>query len=92
MRDYEKSASDDALRPSDQPRFSEPMLAKRERERLRQKKRKQGGIKGLFAQGKTLDLLSKASWAGLFILVAIFLLTHLVIVGDWVGKSPVQAK
>lgn len=73
----------------DQDGLREVLLPRKERKKPR---KQQNSIKDVFGEGRTLDLLSKAAWAGLFSLVATFLLTHLVIVGDWVGKTPPAAK
>lgn len=41
-----------------------------------------------FGEGRGLDLLRKATWVGVGALVFTFFFVHLVLVGDWVGKSP----
>lgn len=35
---------------------------------------------------ETIDFLIRGSWAGIFVLVLLFVSVHLFIVGDWVGK------
>jgi hypothetical protein len=41
-----------------------------------------------FGQGRGLELLRRATWVGVYSLIALFFFIHLVWVGDWVGKAP----
>jgi hypothetical protein len=73
-------------------RFGEPLFAKGLREEKEAKARGKAGLQGLIEkEGGSLEFLTKAAWIGVYTLLAVFLLTHLVIVGDWVGKSPAPA-
>jgi hypothetical protein len=76
---------EDVRSPLQPGKFGEPRIAARQREAENKEKQKIGRI---FERGKTLELLKQATWAGVYLLVGTFLVTHLVIVRDWIPKGP----
>jgi hypothetical protein len=75
---------EDVDKPLEARKFGEPRMVIKQRELDEKEKRRIGKI---FERGNTLELLKQATWVGVFVLVGIFFLTHLVIVRDWLPKS-----
>jgi hypothetical protein len=89
-RDESKLSSEFVEEVGKGGRFGEPLSVRRMREVEEARKREarfdfQAMVE---KEGGTLEFLTKAAWFGVYSLLAVFLLTHLVIVGDWVGKNP----
>jgi hypothetical protein len=76
---------EDVRNPLQPGKFGEPRIAVKQREAEKKEKQRIGKM---FERGKTLELLKQATWAGVFLLVGTFFVTHLVIVRDWLPTRP----